>query len=261
MDSQKGYPNFPMPIKLENVSISVDLASVIDCCYMLTPTSKISNNCFHWCMLIPQPEPSEEDVHKIKASFYSSMPLLPFSAFNGIPNMDTKPNIDPENPHCKRKSHPLEKCPICKRYFRRIQTHLQKHADQNMELTALTCKFCYKQFSNLGNLQIHLRTHTNTKPYVCEVCAKAFTQSCNLTNHKRIHTGERPFKCPHCERSFTQSGNLSNHIRLHLDLKPFKCHFCDKSFTQSGNLTSHLKNNHPGGEWDLNLTVIYLKNL
>ncbi|KAF5288681.1 hypothetical protein FQA39_LY15323 [Lamprigera yunnana] len=145
----------------------------------------------------------------------------------------------------KRKSLPLDKCPICKKFFRRMKTHLQKHENVNRDPNdPLTCKFCMKAFNTGSNLIIHMRTHTGHKPYICEVCTKGFAQSCNLVNHMRIHTGERPFKCPHCDRAFTQSGNLSNHVRLHTDEKPFKCHFCDKAFTQSGNLNSHIRNNH-----------------
>lgn len=148
-------------------------------------------------------------------------------------------------PGSKRKSSPLEKCPICKKFFRRMKTHLLKHSEAiGKPGDPLTCQFCNKMFNSGSNLSIHLRTHTGDKPYVCEICSKGFAQSCNLANHMRTHTGERPFKCPHCDRAFTQSGNLSNHIRLHTDEKPFKCHFCDRAFTQSGNLNSHIKNNH-----------------
>ncbi|KAL3278454.1 hypothetical protein HHI36_013775 [Cryptolaemus montrouzieri] len=146
----------------------------------------------------------------------------------------------------KRKSLPLEKCPICKKFFRRMSTHLLKHeyVSSSYPTNGLTCHYCNKSFNTHSNLLIHIRTHTGQKPYICEVCDKAFSQSCNLVNHMRIHSGEKPFKCPHCDKAFTQSGNLNNHIRLHTNEKPFRCHFCDKAFVQSGNLNSHIKNNH-----------------
>lgn len=156
-----------------------------------------------------------------------------------------KAAIELQNTIIKRKSLPLEKCPICKKFFRRMKTHLQKHTEIHEDANSpLTCHFCSKVFNTGSNLSIHMRTHTGDKPYICSICQKGFAQSCNLVNHMRIHTGERPYKCPHCDRAFTQSGNLNNHIRLHTDEKPFKCHFCEKAFTQSGNLNSHIKNNH-----------------
>ncbi|CAH2005108.1 unnamed protein product [Acanthoscelides obtectus] len=150
-----------------------------------------------------------------------------------------------EDTYAKRRSNPLELCPVCKKYFRRMKTHLMQHkVISRTPGNSLSCSVCEKVFNSHSNLVIHMRSHTGDKPYVCEVCNKSFTQSCNLVNHMRIHTGEKPFKCPHCDRAFTQSGNLTNHIRLHTDEKPFKCHFCDKAFVQSGNLNSHMRNNH-----------------
>ncbi|XP_056632872.1 zinc finger protein 430-like [Diorhabda sublineata] len=147
--------------------------------------------------------------------------------------------------YTKRKSSPLEKCPICKKYFRRMKTHLLKHEILNKAPEErLFCTLCHKVFNTQSNLLIHMRSHSGDRPHICEVCNKSFSQSCNLVNHMRVHTGEKPFKCPHCDRAFTQSGNLNNHIRLHTDEKPFKCHFCDKAFVQSGNLSSHIRNNH-----------------
>ncbi|KAF5270371.1 hypothetical protein FQR65_LT05559 [Abscondita terminalis] len=177
----------------------------------------------------------ERRPRKIQRSPRQSVRLIPKEELLQI---DTDASL-------KRKSLPLEKCPICKKFFRRMKTHLQKHENINRDPNdPLTCKFCMKAFNTGSNLIIHMRTHTGHKPYICEVCTKGFAQSCNLVNHMRIHTGERPFKCPHCDRAFTQSGNLSNHVRLHTDEKPFKCHFCEKAFTQSGNLNSHIRNNH-----------------
>ncbi|ENN71701.1 hypothetical protein HUJ04_006168 [Dendroctonus ponderosae] len=149
-------------------------------------------------------------------------------------------------PYTKRKSSPLAKCPLCKKFFKRMKTHLMKHQvlENQEQCSTLICEICKKAFNNHSNLQIHMRTHTGDKPYVCVVCNKSFSQSCNLVNHVRIHTGEKPFACPYCDKAFTQSGNLNNHIRLHTDEKPFRCHFCEKAFTQSGNLNSHIRNNH-----------------
>ncbi|KAJ8935898.1 hypothetical protein NQ318_016231 [Aromia moschata] len=94
--------------------------------------------------------------------------------------------LNAEDTYAKRKSNPLEKCPICKKYFRRMKTHLLKHEliTRSPE-DRLLCSLCMKAFNTQSNLAIHMRTHTGDKPYICEICQKSFSQSCNLVNHMR----------------------------------------------------------------------------
>ena len=37
----------------------------------------------------------------------------------------------------------------------------------------------------------------------CDVCEKVFTQSGDLKVHMRIHTNEKPYECDVCEKSFS----------------------------------------------------------
>ncbi|KAJ9597647.1 hypothetical protein L9F63_011481, partial [Diploptera punctata] len=69
---------------------------------------------------------------------------------------------------------------------------------------------CNTSFSRKSNLILHLRTHTNEKPFKCTICNMSFKQKSNLVRHSGVHTNEKPFKCSQClflDACPDQSGN------------------------------------------------------
>ena len=75
------------------------------------------------------------------------------------------------------------------------------------------CDVCEKRFRDSSNLQSHMRTHTNERPYECDVCGKRFTQSYSLNTHMRIHTNEKPNECDVCKKRYRHSDGLKYHMR------------------------------------------------
>jgi len=75
------------------------------------------------------------------------------------------------------------------------------------------CDVCEYSSRYSSNLKVHMRIHTNEKPYECDVCEKRFRHSHGLKSHMRIHTNERPYECDVCEKRYRQLSGLKYHKR------------------------------------------------
>ena len=80
------------------------------------------------------------------------------------------------------------------------------------------CKLCDVFYPKKWYLKLHIRTHTNEKPYVCdfEGCTKSFARPGSLSEHKkRTHERVLSHICPICEKPFYDRRDMLTHIVIH----------------------------------------------
>lgn len=90
-------------------------------------------------------------------------------------------------------------------------------------------------------------------PYICDRCSLLCSDLSMLKVHMRKHTNEKPFSCHVCNRRFAQKGNLNTHLaNVHSSHKQFICDICSKQFAQRKTLDKHqIKCGKPSGEESL----------
>ena len=105
------------------------------------------------------------------------------------------------------------------------------------------CEFCGKQVKNKVKFNIHMRTHTNEKPFECETCGRRFKSKGNLSRHKLVHDADSPkrFACPRCGKEFRFHADLDRHVAVHVRNQ---CCLCDKTTVQLGEMKEHVLDEH-----------------
>src|SRR6218665_481426 len=132
------------------------------------------------------------------------------------------------------------------RHKKKPQLHVKPHTDER----PFICHVCQKGFRYKSAFELHFATHSGIKPFQCDLCSKLFPGKCNLKQHMnkrhmKQHTmtlsDKRRFKCGICNKLFTCKASVIEHNRIHMGEKPYKCEICSKQFTYKSTLTAHIR--------------------
>ncbi|KAM9353504.1 zinc finger protein 574 [Symphorus nematophorus] len=142
------------------------------------------------------------------------------------------------------------KCPVrpCRRRFtsnsaleEHVLAHFQGKITKSKNRPRFRCQICHKEFAYNSTFNVHMRTHTDERPFECTTCGKRFRQLPHLQDHERIHSGLRPFCCWICGKSFSVAARLTEHARTHSGEKPYPCSHCPAAFRSRSNLDKHIR--------------------
>lgn len=159
-------------------------------------------------------------------------------------------------------------CAECKEMFsskKNLSAHKRVHLKPK-DLSELVCEYCGRQFLQKYKLLVHLRSHTNEKPFMCEhcgqgfrikeglknhrlkhnppsfsclVCNKRFYCQSSLTVHKKTHLTDSRLICDLCGKILSSKFILESHVRSHLGEKPYQCTVCGKCYSSANALRCH----------------------
>ena len=83
-------------------------------------------------------------------------------------------------------------------------------------ISDLICQTCDVKFEKQEDLNVHLPSHEDVKPFVCDICPKTFKLSNQLRLHKEFnHSQDKPLTCNFCFRHFKQFDALQKHRQIH----------------------------------------------
>ncbi|XP_022900157.2 zinc finger protein 558-like [Onthophagus taurus] len=151
---------------------------------------------------------------------------------------DISIDMESEVPREKVQSE-SQLCNFCGKVFEthsKLKIHLKSHSNEK----PFICTFCNKRLKTRSNLKQHENIHRECRRYVCNICGKTFNQSSTLRTHLKLH-GDKDQSCRLCSKTFCRLADLKTHLRTHTGEKPFQCGTCKIRFIQKSHLTEHEK--------------------
>ncbi|XP_072948863.1 uncharacterized protein [Epargyreus clarus] len=156
-----------------------------------------------------------------------------------LPNVQTIKTVKNKP---KRKVNVKQKCNVCGQECKnpsRLAIHMRKHSENR----PFACSSCDKKYKDSVGLKRHIERNHNhlhrKRKYVCEHCGKRFYTQPDVKIHMRTHTGETPYACVNCPLKFAQIGALQRHQLRHNGERTHSCSKCNKTFLTKEDVRRH----------------------
>lgn len=136
-------------------------------------------------------------------------------------------------------------CKVCNRSFKlpsSLVVHSRIHTATDDR--KFHCDLCKSSFKRAEHLRIHINgVHLKIREYKCEYCPKTFTQSGDRNQHMLTHSSEKLFSCGICKKEFRLLKVLKAHNKIHNGQRNFyHCTFCEEKFNSYATLCRHTTN-------------------
>ncbi|XP_056133206.1 zinc finger protein 99-like [Lampris incognitus] len=129
------------------------------------------------------------------------------------------------------------------------------------------CFLCGKYFARRVDMERHMKSHSEDRPYKCAYCEKKFKNPYVLKRHQKEICKSKDLEkpnfghsnaatkssdsklclegptdgkiCPICSRILPCTADMSKHLRSHTEERPFICVTCEKGFKYKDTLKKH----------------------
>ena len=103
-------------------------------------------------------------------------------------------------------------CPCCP-YVARCQGWLKKHALVH-DVAKFACPLCDRKFKTVSNRNLHLREyHAPNRCFKCDLCVFSTQHKRALDVHMKLHSDDKPYACPHCLFRAKRSFEIYAHVK------------------------------------------------
>ena len=124
----------------------------------------------------------------------------------------------------------------------KIHSQLKLHVRIHTDAKPYSCRHCSHGFGRPDHLKTHLlKSHNEGTWFTCDICHKKFSRKHVLEVHVRRHKAVKPYVCSGCPKRFCTANELRLHHPVHSEYKQFSCCLCDRLYKRKCAVKKHFK--------------------